>query len=455
MVKTFETNDAGFQYVIDKKGTEDYNKHVATFREKSKKTVKLNECRDLLHNWLKYFRPGHIAVMMNEDSKDGKELSSDEIRQRYKNERKVILNEKEFINQFNNKKNRNPIEGIWSNEQYKIAIVPDEKNPGKFLGVVLKADSVYWLPGQIKIEITAKNSGYKANYYMRDHSKQEYTCDLPDTNCAVLKLNWDYWKRDYPKRRITAKEQLLIAFSKSRVPFVEQLSDHTLYLRIPSFANEQKRNIDSVLRFFDKQIQSMPNLIIDIRYGTGGSDASYANIIPYVYTNPIRSVGIRVLATEMNAKAFEKYGQNNSDSSSAKYCYDIAKKMQGNSGKFIDTDSENFSVDSSHKVLPFPKKVAIICNRYNGSTDEQFLIDVKQSRKVKVYGHSTMGCLDISNMNFVKFPDKRLTLGYCMSKSYRIPNYCIDGVGIQPDHFIDDNVSENDWIEYVRNEIEK
>jgi hypothetical protein len=455
MTSTFEKNDAGFQYVLDKKGKADYSKHLAVYTAKAKATSKTTDCHVLMNEFLKYFRPGHIGVVLNDQNEEGKEPSNEEIRLKFQKERKIELTEQEFVKRFNSRVNRNRIEGIWNNGSYRIAIIPDEKTPGNFLAVVLKADSVYWMPGQIKAEFKPEKKGYSTSYFMRDHSRQSYTAYFPDTNSAVIVINYDYWKREYPRARLTAKEQILTAFSKSRLPFVEKLADSTLYLRIPSFAGNQKKNIDSVLAFYDKTIRSTPNLIIDIRYGTGGSDASYRNLSPYLYTNPIRTVGMELLATDMNAAAYKKYADQSTDTADVNWCLRVSNTMKANPGKFIDMDGEKVSVDSSYKMLPYPRKVAIMCNRKNGSTDEQFLLEAKQSRKVKVYGHSTGGMLDISNMNFVEFPDKRFTLAYCMSKSYRIPNFCIDGIGIQPDHFIDDTIPEEDWIYYVKREIEK
>ena len=52
--------------------------------------------------------------------------------------------------------------------------------------------------------------------------------------------------------------------------------------------------------------------------------------------------------------------------------------------------------------------------------------------------------------------NKKFELGYCMSKSLRIPNYCIDGVGIQPDFFINKMTNEMDWdwVNYTRSVLE-
>lgn len=105
--------------------------------------------------------------------------------------------------------------------------------------------------------------------------------------------------------------------------------------------------------------------------------------------------------------------------------------------------------------LTMPKHVAVIINENNGSTTEQFLLAAKQSKKVKLYGVTTMGVLDISNMYFIDSPDKAFKLGYCLSKSYRIPDMAIDGKGIMPDYYIDKSIPDEQWLSFVQNILEQ
>lgn len=65
--KTFEENDAGFQYVIDKKGIDAYNAHNTTFQNKIKNVKTDVECTQIIYQWLKFFRSGHIAISRNEN----------------------------------------------------------------------------------------------------------------------------------------------------------------------------------------------------------------------------------------------------------------------------------------------------------------------------------------------------------------------------------------------------
>jgi C-terminal processing protease CtpA/Prc len=96
--------------------------------------------------------------------------------------------------------------------------------------------------------------------------------------------------------------------------------------------------------------------------------------------------------------------------------------------------------------------VGIIIDNGCGSTTEQFLLAAKQSKKVKLFGVTTYGVLDISNMAFIESPCKEFELAYAMSRSLRIPEMTIDDIGLQPDFYIDKTIPQYKWVEFV-NEI--
>ena len=348
VINTFENNDAGFQYVIDRKGVKDYTRFNENMIEKSKQNNDIRGCQKVIDEWLEYFRKGHL-----------------------------------FISTFNNKK--------WQQE-----MLP------------------YFMP-----------AGYQPIKLIEDktQSKQDTTAQKND---AI----------DYP--------------------YIENLSDSTLYLYIPSFEIQYKTAIDSVLAANDALIKKTPNLIIDIRNSGGGSDASFQKIIPYLYTNPIRNIGQEVRATELNRKGYEGYlkmMKANNNKEQASIVKEIALEIDQNMGNFFTPKSSPaISIDSSYTKLPFPRKVGIIIKETNGSADEEFLLLAKQSSKVKLFGTSTFGSLDISNVSFAFSPSGAFVLGYAMTKSYRIPDFCIDGIGLQPDYFIDRTVT--DWVQFTKNILE-
>ena len=162
-------------------------------------------------------------------------------------------------------------------------------------------------------------------------------------------------------------------------------------------------------------------------------------------------------STELNNKRmldfynnYEKYGYTIEDSEYLKKAYD---KLNANLGKFVmiqgNGDGNTIDEEKLDKISPFPKNVGIIINNGNGSTTEQFLLAAKQSKKVKLFGTTTAGVLDISNMNFVDSPCKEFKLGYAISKSLRISDMAIDGKGISPDYYLDKSIQKYKWLDFV------
>ena len=137
------------------------------------------------------------------------------------------------------------------------------------------------------------------------------------------------------------------------------------------------------------------------------------------------------------------------DAEGKKWAKESYDKLNSKLGQFVNLNAEIVSVATLDTVYPYPQNVGIIINQANGSTAEQFLLEAKQSKKVKLFGVTTFGVLDISNMYFVDSPCKEFQLGYSLSRSMRIPDFTIDEKGIQPDYYLDKSIPQYDWTDYV------
>lgn len=115
-----------------------------------------------------------------------------------------------------------------------------------------------------------------------------------------LRLGNYILKRKFPVSTADPNADQYYKFLTAQTPYMDQWNNNTLYFRIPSFESSAKTAIDSILNVWKDRILKTENLIIDIRNGTGGSDASYQGILPFVYTNPIRTVGVEYLSTKLN-----------------------------------------------------------------------------------------------------------------------------------------------------------
>lgn len=447
--ETFEKNDAGFQYVIDKKGEADYKKHVDIYAEKVKTITDKELCAETLLEWLRYFRRGHLWLqsITKKEVKDNEKVDDDKIRKQFKDWEKYAYNEKEF-NSYISQLKVPGLEGVWSSPPYKIGIRKVNK---EYIGFVLEADGVYWSKTQVKFKIKDDNNKLSGTYYMRDHSASEIkSAKLLGNN--YLSTGSSLFKRISPTFPADKSLDMSFKFQSTDVPLFEKISDKTVIIRIPSFDGSAKKQIDSVIVANMQTITKTENLIIDLQNNGGGSDGSFEKLIPLIYTNPIRVVGMELLSTPLNNKRMEEFA-NDPDASpdDKKWAREAADKLNKNLGKFVNLDSSIVDIEISDTMYAYPKKVGIIINGGCGSTTEQFILAAKQSKKVKLFGTTTFGSLDISNMFSVKSPCKDLELGYCLSKSFRIPDFTIDGKGLQPDYYIDKEIPRYDWIEYVNN----
>ena len=454
LTETFEKNDAGFQYVIDIKGEDSYANHNKLYTEKASQISSLNDCHRLLKDWTAFFREGHLNVQLLPQSQNTTGQtgpSNEEIIEKYKDSEQFKIEKQAFDNYVDKLGNSSGFEGVWFSEPYTIGIVKDDKNPNReYVGFIVNSTSPYWQENQVKLEIFKSNEGkYSMKYYMRDHSIQDFEIvEFWGKNYINAGSGFIILKRVLPQ--IQTEENIERYFNSmySNKPFIEKVSDNTVLLKVPSFNRSNKKYIDSLLNSNDNLIKNTENLIIDVRYNGGGADASYEEITPYLYTNPIRRTGLAYLSTELNNKRMVDFMNDpNWSDEEKKWAKESLDKLNKHIGEFVDLDESIVSIDTLKDVYPNPKNVAILINRYCGSTTEQFLLEAKQSKKVKLVGTTTAGVLDISNLYNVTSPSKEFKLWYGLSKSYRIPEMTIDGKGILPDFYFDKTIKPYEWID--------
>lgn len=450
--QTFEENDAGFSYAIESKGEQAYQQHNQVFKEKVAQITNSIECTETLSEWLTFFRSGHIGIsrLNNESSTGGEEKSNEAVIESFKDWEKLEVDITEF-KQYLNAKKTHDFEGIWASEPYEIGI---KKEGEEYLGFIIKADGVYWTAGQIKLRI---NQDHSSTYYMQDHSAQNFkSAELLGNN--YLEMGFITLERVTPKLKSDPLIEGYFKAMSTSMPYFETIDEQTVYLRIPTFSGTEKPNIDSVIMANRAMILKTPNLIVDIRNNGGGSDRSFGELLPLLYTNPIRTVGVELLSTPLNNQRMldfinsEEWGLTEEEKKWAQEAYD---KLAPRIGAFVNLDTAIVDITTFDTIHPFPQNIAIIINEGNGSTAEQFLLAAKQSRKVKLYGTTTAGVLDISNMYFVKSPCEEFGLSYSLSRSMRIPEMTIDEKGIQPDYYIDKGVPKYKWLNFVTDSLKE
>ena len=443
--KTFEENDAGFEYALQKKGMQLYEAHNQQIAEKVIAAKTPQECSLLLNEWLKFFRDGHIGIGLTQPA--GQPGNSDQPDITFPDWETLSATLEDFKAYLDQKEDPG-FEGIWQTSSYVIGI---KMEGDSYVGFILESGAETWSEGQVKLKFQVSEEGGSGVFYMYDHSPVEFdNVSLVGTN--YLQLGNYTLGRRYPELPIDPKFEAYYKSIQASGPYLDQRSETTLYLRIPSFQAGEKRAIDSVIAANRERILATENLIIDIRNGTGGSDSSYGELLPLLFTNPIREIGVEFLSTKLNNQRmldFINKPEYGFDEAGKKWAQESFDKLTERKGEFVSLNPYPVSIIAYDTVHPYPKNVGIIINEGNGSTDEQFLLAAKQSRKVKLFGTSTMGVLDVSNMYFVPSPCGDFQLGYSLSRSMRIPEFTIDGHGIQPDFYLDSSIPRYEWVDFA------
>jgi hypothetical protein len=320
MVKTFEENDAGFQYVLAKKGEDYYEDYKNRLTVKLSDTLTAKECLSLMNDYTKFFRGGHIQVGWNRSFTEFAE-------QMVKKATSKLLgknySEKEILKIISKKNSSHFLEGIWLFPEWnvKLGVLQNEDNPNKFSFYKLAYDVDFENIDIIfDVDYDSTQKSYSFNNLFHSVYGDRLKIDTVRNVISYTRRGIEHFLVKL-SNNVEGKQSSnsTYKFLTSTKPYFEKLTPQTLYLRIPSFNYENKIGIDSILKKNEELIKSVPNLIIDIRNGTGGSDDSYAGLIPFIQTNTTYSTGQQFYATELNAKGYEFYAKMIQDSLSKRF----------------------------------------------------------------------------------------------------------------------------------------
>lgn len=439
--REMETNYSGFKDKVKSKGRDKYEQSTKKYAALAAKEKNSAYCLVYIKEWLEYFNDGHVQIGYDNP---GPGSDSEHLARRIKNT-EVINITPQKLKQLATAPAKG--EGIFysPDSTYKIAIMRSPNGWRDLVGVMLATKAPTWQPGQVKLELKYKNdSSYTAILYYRDHYYQVHKYHYDGNS-----YDGENWTRENTKRKEEAPaSNMTLGYEPAQV---RKLSDSMLYIQIGSFQRENTKLIDSMFKAYERELKSTPYLVLDLRHNGGGSDQSYQPIIPYLYTGPFISIGNEVLATEDNIRRWRKYLDNQYVSEETKKSIvTMTADMQQHLGHYVQHATDDTT--TLEKIEPYPRKVAVLVNHNCGSTTEQFLLDMRQSKKVTIMGEHTYGELDFSNLVGTDLPCYELTMYYPTSRSRRIEmGLGIDEVGIQPQIVLPAN---KDWITEARKYLE-
>ena len=340
------------------------------------------------------------------------------------------------------------IEGVWKTEGYEIGVLLNKKNK-KYEAIIFTADNKSWKEGMLKFnsKLLTKNT-YTTAYTKGNFGKDTTTASVYKNFMEMERFGT--WQKTFPP----VKDSMAFAEFNTKyggeVKF-RMLNDTTLYIQLQSCDLANKPVLDSLIKTNAEKLKSIPCWIVDFRGNQGGSTDVFQSLLPYFYTKTMYDKGDKHWMTPENTtslKSFTEENKNVLDSSTLSYLTRMVNFGLANPNSWYDggADSLKFS-----KVLAYPKRVAILSDKNNGSSGETFLLVAHGiSDKVTVFGENSAGYMDYGDLLSYKFPCDKLI----MSIPSRRSNYIDDGIkysytGIAPDVKIP--AETKDWIKFVFN----
>jgi hypothetical protein len=441
----FETKTAGDQLVA-------YQDLVRELDAEAALAGTAAECDVILRRWSGFFRDGHLSLGRRGPAPPepaGPAPSDAEIRARFADwpvRDQTEASARAALDALGG--GRSPVEGIWesSDAAYRGIVLRDEEVPGRYVMSILRADSVWWLPGQVKAVFDANgDAAYDIRFFMRDHSEQAWTGNI-DRNVLVMGQG-STWFRAYPALPgdLSRDEYL---DSRNRRFAARSVGSGTVVLHLPSFDDPVR--MDSLFDAEADRIRGAERLLIDLRGNGGGSDYNYRELIPLIYTDPIVLITSEVLATPVNIAANAALAADTTIPAGirdqlARQVEDM-RSVEGGWFPYPDRTHEEPT------VLERPARVAVLVDGRCASSCEQFLLAARQSRKVTLYGEPTAGILDFGNVRSGEMPGGTLRLFYPTTRSKRLPDAPVDGIGILPDVPVPDG--EKDPVSWVLDRLD-
>ncbi|HSJ05055.1 MAG TPA: S41 family peptidase, partial [Longimicrobiales bacterium] len=430
-------NYAGFETKTAGDAGVEYDRLLAELRPAAAAASTELECNAILGRWVAFFGDGHLSYRRagRQETASAAPATDDEVRARFADWPVRPMTEaqaREILDGLAS--GRSPIEGIWQigDGSYRAAVLRDDDDPARFTMSILRADSVWWLPGQVKARfIPTADETYAVQFFMRDHSEQNWAGRVMRN---VLHLDGGSpWFRDWPVEPGDVSPEDYQASRNSRFG-VRQLDPNTLLVQLPTFGDAA--GVDALFASEGDRIRGTERLVLDLRGNGGGSDYNFRALIPLIYSGPIRMVSNAALATDDNIRANELLAADTTLPAGIRVqLAGSVARMRTALGGWYEFDDR---VIDDLEPMPLPRTVAVVVDRGCASSCEQFLLAARQSSKVTIYGTRTAGILDFGNVRTGRMPGGTLVLNYPTTRSKRLPDAPVDGTGILPDVEIPD-----------------
>lgn len=434
-----EQDYSGFQDKVNASNIRSYDQFKdSLLRRVDSSSVGL-PCYRLLQAYLRFFHEPHLNIFIR--TVNG---YLDSLRSMFRNEPRVPINIDSLKGAWASGSGA-PLEGIWKlGDTYQLALIKDLATPGDYIGVVLKADSICWFPGQVKIRVKSlPGNKFDLTFYGRDHTPLS-PMSIVRPNSIIID-GYGTLTKVFPQADVGAIADSVV---DEPVSF-RVLSKDACLLTIRSFDQALAKTTDSLIKANRDLIVGTENLIIDLRGNGGGVSDSFFSLFPLIYTKSIPLDDLYLRSSQGNIDLFQKFLENPALPRVKKEAMqDFIDSLKAQPGKMVLVRKGSaIELDS---ILQKPKRIGVLIDYGCASATEAFLIDCHYSSKVTMFGSRTHGALDHTEVGDYRSMPCPYIYYLCPVGKRGLKIYpAIDNIGIQPDVKLD--ASTPNWIAYVEN----
>ncbi|MBY0534214.1 MAG: hypothetical protein K2P88_00060 [Chitinophagaceae bacterium] len=435
-----EENYAGWFDKVSPKNKAVYQNWTQQKYLKSKAVKTDSTCAKLLKEWIGFFKDKHLRVLYSQPQK------ASTPQQRNETPIQIIkysLTEASAQDYFKTATTLDPIEGIYSNANYKLAII--KAKPNLFYAVILSSQNENWTVGEVKLTIEKKGATYLGTFYAGDKTETStHTVSLVDN---VLDFDIVFFEKLSPysgtKRDLTEYE-----ISKDKdAPSLQFKNDLAIWT-FPTFYSNSEEQTAFLLEKYKNKLAETPYWIIDLRNNAGGDYRVGWQLFPYIYSKPVVKYYGEMRLSKQNIElwfnSFVKNYYDQADDKTKKEIDDELAVMRSQIGKMYNGRNKATDTLQLAKILPNPKKIAILINENTISSGELFTMLAQQSDKVVVMGTNSGGMMDYGNVLRYKTTYPTIRIQIPIDRMLWLnTGFSVDKAGLSPQL----KFKNGDWIE--------
>lgn len=426
VVKHVENNYPGFKDDVTAARSMDYETLRRSARAKAVECRSDTTCYDLVKGYTAWFKDHHLQLHFPK-SPDPDDIAIQSVEVRHVSEEDVRARPHRS----------DPIEGIWDNGSYRLAIVPSGDGPGRFDAVVLRATNESWSAGDVKAKVhKAGDNVYDVDWVFGDRmSGHRFPAHI---NGDILDITENFLARVWPEPTGPVDLDGYANMHDPSAPKLDLSTSDLAVFTFPNFYPDNHALIKELLATNADQLAKTRNWIIDLRGNEGGDVRCGRLLLPYLQTNTIKRYNARVLVTKDNVEQWwNEYILDTYSSldSSERSPYDEYKaELLAHEGELYSTRPDAFQMVPVDSVLPNPQRVVILMDGDCVSSGELFIMEAEQSTKVTVMGTNSGGMIDYGDVLHYPLP--------CASTTLQVPStrftwldegLRVDDGGLEPD----------------------